>query len=336
MRLKLDENITVVPRVRFSLSATTSIPLPTSSSPADPIPTCSPLPSPASEFWSPSTSDLAIPAPTHRQPSRRDPVAPPRPATGQRRIRASTTGAEPQPRRVGRLQGRDHRKPHSHPLAKVITPDRGAGGHQEAAAVDRAAKFGEGRPWSERPPSSTRCLGARRPTGRSTTSATRPSPTRRSRPWLPGNPSSWRGRRWTPRRPASPRLQRAHQGDQHRLRRTLESAERRISSLGERVSRLESAIGRRVDTRGDRFRMTVGGVTFDRRVEAGEHLHRLLRSWLDDPARTDRRGLVGELAGLEVEGGGVDRQFAEVWLRIPVAGLEERWAAADWPRVEPA
>ena len=54
------------------------------------------------------------------------------------------------------------------------------------------------------------------------------------------------------------RLQRAHQGDQHRLRRTLESAERRIPSLGEGVRRLESAIGRRVDTRGDRFRMSVG------------------------------------------------------------------------------
>ncbi len=54
------------------------------------------------------------------------------------------------------------------------------------------------------------------------------------------------------------RLQRAHQGDQHRLRRTLESAERRIPSLGEGVSRLESAIGRRVDTRADRFRMSAG------------------------------------------------------------------------------
>lgn len=131
------------------------------------------------------------------------------------------------------------------------------------------------------------------------------------------------------------RLRRAHLDDQHRLRRALDTAESRAGLAGRRIGQLESAIDRRQDTRGDRFRMTVDGVHHGKRVDAGSHLHRLVSSLVKEPSMRSESIPVGHLAGFDVHAC-VDRSFDEVFLTIPLAGVEIRWATDEWRAVDPA
>ncbi len=98
------------------------------------------------------------------------------------------------------------------------------------------------------------------------------------------------------------RLERAHHEDQHRLRLALEAAERRAGGAEQRAKLIRSALVRRVDTKGERFAMTVDGQRYEKRAEAGRHLRRVLAGLLaetPDQTRGERRS-VGELAGLPV------------------------------------
>ncbi len=81
------------------------------------------------------------------------------------------------------------------------------------------------------------------------------------------------------------RMRRSHQDDQHRLRVKLATAEGRAARLERQIAELETALARRVDTRGDRFEMTVEGVRHRSRAEAGDHLRRVIAS-----ALTGRQG----------------------------------------------
>ena len=95
------------------------------------------------------------------------------------------------------------------------------------------------------------------------------------------------------------RLRRAHQDDQHRLRRALSSAEARVATLGRRIAELEAALARRLDTRGERFEMTVEGVGHLSRPDAGRHLLQVMTSRLASPDEERAVG-VGRLGGFDV------------------------------------
>ncbi|MDQ3641504.1 MAG: helicase, partial [Actinomycetota bacterium] len=131
------------------------------------------------------------------------------------------------------------------------------------------------------------------------------------------------------------RLRRAHLDDQHRLRRALDTAESRLGSAGRRIGLLESAIDRRQDTRGDRFRMTVDGVPHGKRVDAGDHLQRLVSSLVKEPSSRPEGTPVAHLAGFDIHAG-VDHRFDEVSLTIPQAGAEVRCPTNEWPAVDPS
>lgn len=118
------------------------------------------------------------------------------------------------------------------------------------------------------------------------------------------------------------RLRRAHLDDQHRLRKALGDAERRARSAGQRIDRLEAAIAIRVDTRGDRFAMTIEDRTFRKRAEAADHLQRLLNAAAATVRPEDSPSSIhGTLAGLAVQAS-VDKQFGDVILTVPAARVD--------------
>ena len=131
------------------------------------------------------------------------------------------------------------------------------------------------------------------------------------------------------------RLRRAHLDDQHRLRRALAAAEQRSGSAGRRIGELESAIERRQDTRGDRFRMTVDRTAHTKRVDAGNHLHRLVSALIDAPSSRLEGEPVGQLAGFDVHAE-VDRRFDEISLTIGDVDAEIRFPTNEWRAIDPS
>ncbi|WCO67971.1 DEAD/DEAH box helicase family protein [Iamia majanohamensis] len=133
------------------------------------------------------------------------------------------------------------------------------------------------------------------------------------------------------------RLERAHLDDQHRLRRTLESATRRADVAGHRSADLQTVLGRVTDTRGERFAMTVDGQTHAKRVDAGEHLQRLLRRRLDQtaPETSGPVGKIGSLGGLTVTAQAVTTIEDEIRIAIPDARIEVGYLASDLTRSDP-
>src|SRR5690606_29704192 len=92
--------------------------------------------------------------------------------------------------------------------------------------------------------------------------------------------------------------------DQHRLRRTYDTAITRAERAERRAEQIESVLDQIADTRGDRFSMAVGGHHHTKRVAAGEHLQRILGEQLDNtpPESTGPVLEVGTLAGLRIKG----------------------------------
>ena len=134
------------------------------------------------------------------------------------------------------------------------------------------------------------------------------------------------------------RLERAHHDDQHRLRRTLETATHRADVAEHRASGLESVVGRVVDTRGDRFAMTVDGSSHSKRVDAGEHLQRLLRERLDQtpPETSGSTVQIGTLGGLAVHAQAITTIEDEVRVTIPDAHIDVRFLTDDLRRSDPS
>lgn len=77
------------------------------------------------------------------------------------------------------------------------------------------------------------------------------------------------------------RLARAHQREQHDLANRQRAAEERASRLDRQADLIEHALPRRVDTRADRFAMTVGDQRYTSRVDAGVALRAALIGLLD-------------------------------------------------------
>jgi hypothetical protein len=134
------------------------------------------------------------------------------------------------------------------------------------------------------------------------------------------------------------RLERAHHEDQHRLRLTLDAATRRAEKAEHRAADLETVIGRATETRGERFTMSVDGHTHTERVDAGEHLQRLLQRRLADtpPETSGPTTEIGTLAGLAVTAQAVTTLEDEVRVAIPDAHIEVTLLANDLNRSDPS
>ncbi len=134
------------------------------------------------------------------------------------------------------------------------------------------------------------------------------------------------------------RLERAHHDDQHRLRRTLDAATHRADNAEHRAVDLEAVLDRLVDTRGDRFAMTIDGSSHTKRVDAGDHLQRLLQHRLDQtPPETSGPTIqVGTLGGLAVRAQATTTIEDEVRVTVPDAHVEIRFLANDLRRSDPS
>lgn len=134
------------------------------------------------------------------------------------------------------------------------------------------------------------------------------------------------------------RLERAHHDDQHRLRRTLDTATQRADRADQLSAALTEAIGRLVDTRGDRFSMAIDGRTHTKRTDAGLHLQRLLGDRLDaTPPETSGPSVkVGTLGGLDVHAQAITTIEDELRLTIPAAHVELTYTAHEWRAADPA
>ncbi|MEI2815868.1 MAG: DEAD/DEAH box helicase family protein [Microthrixaceae bacterium] len=130
------------------------------------------------------------------------------------------------------------------------------------------------------------------------------------------------------------RLERAHHDDQHRLRGTLDVATRRADNVWQRAAALEAVASRVIDTRGDRFVMTVDGATHTKRVGAGDHLQRLLGEQLDQtpPETNGPKVQVGTLGGLEVHAQAITTIEDEVRVTITDAHFDARLLPDDLRR----
>lgn len=89
------------------------------------------------------------------------------------------------------------------------------------------------------------------------------------------------------------RLQRAHRNNQAALKRTVENHSHWIRTLDNEVAALDAAIARQVDTRGDKFAITLDGTVHTNRTNAGIALVHLLDGM---DAEKKPIGEIGELA----------------------------------------
>jgi hypothetical protein len=96
------------------------------------------------------------------------------------------------------------------------------------------------------------------------------------------------------------RAERAHHRNQEALRHKVSQAEQRIAALTEDI---DTAVTRRTDTRGDAFIMTMAGIRYAKRIDAGRRLQQLTTQMEDALIRSSHRRLEerpGELGGFTV------------------------------------
>ncbi|MGA2162919.1 MAG: helicase-related protein, partial [Solirubrobacteraceae bacterium] len=92
------------------------------------------------------------------------------------------------------------------------------------------------------------------------------------------------------------RLQRAYHNDQAALKRTVENHHAWVRALENELTALDAAIARQVDTRGDKFAITIDGTVHTNRANAGIALVHLL------DAMNEMKRPIGELGGLVISG----------------------------------
>ncbi len=134
------------------------------------------------------------------------------------------------------------------------------------------------------------------------------------------------------------RLERAHHDDQHRLRRTFETATQRANRCAQRAEQLEAVLGRVIDTRGDRFEMTIDGRRYTKRMEAGAELKALLGHRLETTPPETSTPLIetARLGGLVVAAQTTTVIEDEVRLVIPDAHIELTYNRHDWLTADPS
>ncbi|HET7014451.1 MAG TPA: hypothetical protein VFI65_11105 [Streptosporangiaceae bacterium] len=94
------------------------------------------------------------------------------------------------------------------------------------------------------------------------------------------------------------RAERAHHRNQEALQRKVAQAEQRIAVLTELIDDIGVAIGRRTDTRGDAFTMTMDGIKYAKRTDAGQHLQKLVAQLEQDLFKSSHRRLEERPGGL--------------------------------------
>ena len=133
------------------------------------------------------------------------------------------------------------------------------------------------------------------------------------------------------------RLERSHGDDQHRLRRTLDTAQQRAERTQERMTNLQRLLERRIDTRSDRFAMTIDSTRHTKRADAGAHLVRLCNEQFGALSVDQHTALaIGILGGLDVDAE-IDRRIEdEVRLFIRNTTDPVRLSTTDLDQVDPS
>ena len=99
------------------------------------------------------------------------------------------------------------------------------------------------------------------------------------------------------------RAERAHHRNQDALRHKVSRADQRIAVLTAIIEDIDTAISRRTDTRGDTFTMTMDGIRYTKRTDAGRHLQQLTAQMEDALLKSSHRRLEerpGKLGGFTV------------------------------------
>ena len=99
------------------------------------------------------------------------------------------------------------------------------------------------------------------------------------------------------------RAERAHHRNQDALRHKVTQADQRIAALTALIGDIDTAISRRTDTRGDAFTMTMDGVRYTKRTDAGRRLQQLTAQMQEALLKSSHRRLEerpGELGGFTV------------------------------------
>jgi hypothetical protein len=99
------------------------------------------------------------------------------------------------------------------------------------------------------------------------------------------------------------RAERAHHRNQDALRHKVTQANQRIAALTALIGDVHSAISRRADTRGDAFTMTMDGIRYTKRTDAGRRLQQLTAQTEDALLTSSHRQVKerpGELGGFTV------------------------------------
>ena len=137
------------------------------------------------------------------------------------------------------------------------------------------------------------------------------------------------------------RAERAHRRNQDALRYKINSAEKRMQSLTALTSDIDAAIGRRSDTRGEKFVMILGGISYDKRSHAGHRLMQFLDREITALTRSSHPRIdarPGRLGGFDVTAT-TQRVLGTVQLILALDGVPEsemRLTAKDLAEIDPA
>ena len=99
------------------------------------------------------------------------------------------------------------------------------------------------------------------------------------------------------------RAERAHHRNQEALQHKVAQADQRITALTTLIDHIGIAIARRTDTRGDAFTMTIDGMAYTKRTDAGRRLQQLVAQLEQDLLKSSHRRLEerpGQLGGFPV------------------------------------
>jgi hypothetical protein len=99
------------------------------------------------------------------------------------------------------------------------------------------------------------------------------------------------------------RAERAHHRNQDGLRHKVTQADQRIATLTALIGDIDTAISRRTHTRGDAFTMTIDGIRYTKRTDAGRRLQQLTAQMEDALLKSSQRQFEerpGELGGFMV------------------------------------
>ena len=99
------------------------------------------------------------------------------------------------------------------------------------------------------------------------------------------------------------RAERAHHRNHEALQHKVAQADQRITALTTLIDHIGIAIARRTDTRGDAFTMTIDGMAYTKRTDAGRRLQQLVAQLEQDLLKSSHRRLEerpGQLGGFPV------------------------------------